>query len=73
MIKINTDANLQIHGSWGLGCVSRDENGLVMATTTWQRNGFECAASAEAFGILSAMKFAFDCGFRNVIFESDCE
>lgn len=28
-VKINTDANLQVVGRWGMSCIARDDEGLV--------------------------------------------
>jgi len=44
-----------------------------MAVATWKLDGFEDAATTEAFAILKTMHLALKCGFRCVIFESDYE
>lgn len=73
LVKVNTDANLQNHGKWGLGIIIRDEVGLVMAASTWETDGNDRALEAEAYALLTGMRFAKDCGFRKVVFEGDNE
>ena len=73
MVKINSDANLQINGAWGLGGIIRDNEGLVMAAGTWLVHGHDHALEAEAFAMLTTMKFTAECGFRSVMFEGDNE
>lgn len=70
-LKANNDASLRDLGLWALGAIIRDDQGLAMATTTWQIDGFDDAASTEAFSILKTMQLALDCGFLRVIFEYD--
>lgn len=72
-IKANSDANLQIPGRWGMGCILRDDQGLVKASATWSRNGFEDVCSAEAYVAYAAMVFAAACGVKFLILESDCK
>ena len=72
-VKANGDANLQHAGSWGIGAIIRDEEGLVMAAATWKITDGEDTLMAEAFSLLSTMRLAKDCGFRRVCFESDNE
>lgn len=73
MYKANSDANLQVPGRWDLDCIIRNSEGRAIASATRGRNGFDCAATAEAYAIYAAMHLALDCGIRNVVFESDCE
>lgn len=63
MVKINSDANLQVNGFWGLGGIIRDSEGLVMATGTWLLPGNDNILEAEAFAMLTVMRFTLDCGF----------
>jgi ribonuclease HI len=70
-IKANCDANLKIDGTWGLGAICRNEHGQVVASATWQRSGFNDPATAEAFALYLTMRFAADCCFTSVDFESD--
>jgi len=70
-VKVNTDANLQVHGRWGLGCVIRDSEGQVKVAATWSRHGFEDVLTAEAFGLYAGVVLALCSGFHNVIFEND--
>jgi len=72
-LKVNSDASLKNCGTWGLGAIIRNENGLSMAAATWNLDGFDDVATTEAAAILHTMKLARDCGFRNMIFESDSE
>lgn len=65
--------DLTAPGLWGIGVIARNESGLVMASGTWLRPGFPCAATAEAWGVYQAMVFAHDCGFARVQFECDNE
>lgn len=44
-----------------------------MTSATWSRNGFNCAATAEAYAILAAMHLALTSDLKHMIFESDCE
>lgn len=60
---MNSDANLQEQGWWGLGTVIRDSQGLIMAAATWKVTGSENAAMAKAFGILATMIFCFGVWF----------
>jgi hypothetical protein len=62
-VKINSDANLQVAGRWGLGCIIRNEEGVVQASVTWCRNEFENAVTAEAFAIYAALVLTLNCGF----------
>ncbi|XP_024640794.1 uncharacterized protein [Medicago truncatula] len=72
-LKANCDANLQVKGWWGLGSIIRNENGLVMASAAWKIKGTEEVILAEAFSLLSTVRLAIDCGFRQMIFEGDNE
>jgi hypothetical protein len=71
-IKANSDANLSIDGSWGLGAIFRDEEGLVLASATWKIPGFNDPSTAEMCALYFTVKLAIDCCFTNVDFESDC-
>lgn len=71
--KINTDANLSEDNIWGLATICRDENGEVLASATWRKNGFIDLAVAEAYGLYMALEFAIRCEFLEVIFESNNE
>jgi len=73
LYKINTDANLSEANAWGLGVIVRDDAGEVFTAATWKMDCFDDLAAAEAFGIYLAMAFAADCGFLDVIFETNCE
>jgi len=44
-----------------------------MAATTWKMNGSSDPTATEAFRIYLAQEFATNCGFRDLVFESDCE
>jgi hypothetical protein len=72
-LKVNSDANLQEEGWWGLGTVVRDSQGFIMAAATWKCTGSDHAETAKAFGYLSAINFAKECGFRRVVIEGDNE
>jgi len=67
------DANLSEANYWGLSELCRNGDGNVLATTTWKTTGMSDPAAAEAYGLYLATKFAADCGFMDVTFESDCE
>jgi len=54
-----------------LGAVCRDENGEVLATATWCREGMKDPLAAEAFAMYTTMEFAAQCCFLDTIFESD--
>jgi hypothetical protein len=71
-IKINCDANLTRADRWGLGAVCRDSNGELVAAATWDMDGANDPALAEAFAIYNAVLLALDCCFRNVVIECDC-
>ncbi|RHN54610.1 putative ribonuclease H-like domain, reverse transcriptase zinc-binding domain-containing protein [Medicago truncatula] len=73
VIKINCDANLTSEDVWGIGVITRNDNGIVMASGTWNRPGFMCPITAEAWGVYQAALFALDQGFQNVLFENDNE
>lgn len=46
---------------------------MVATSGTWLREGFECSATAEAWGLYQAAIFAVERGFQKVQFESDSE
>jgi hypothetical protein len=73
LYKVNTDANLSQEGIWGLGAICRNSSGDVLAAATWKREGANEPTEAEAFAIYSAMEFAAQSGFFDVIFETDSE
>jgi len=73
MVKVNTDANMQSHGKWGLGIIIRDKAKLVMAASTWETDGIDNVLEVEAHALLTGMRFAKDSGFRTVVFEGDNE
>ncbi|GAU44642.1 hypothetical protein TSUD_180690 [Trifolium subterraneum] len=58
-------------GSWGLDAVCRDRDGHLLASATWSIPGYDDPATAEANTLYFAVKFAIDCCFQEVIFESD--
>jgi ribonuclease HI len=71
--KINTDANLSEANIWGMGAIVRDESGDVFAAATWRMDGFEDPTAAEAYAVYLAVEFAAECGFLDVVVETDCE
>jgi hypothetical protein len=71
VIKVNSDANLSIAGSWGLGAVYRDTEGAILAAATWSVPGSNDPTLAEAYALYKAILLAIDCGFFEVICESD--
>jgi hypothetical protein len=71
-IKINCDANLTRLDRWGLGTICRDSNGELVAAATWDMDGANEPALAEAVALYNAALLALDCCFRDVIFKSDC-
>jgi hypothetical protein len=72
-IKINSDANLSIAGKWGLGAAFRNSTGELVAAASWEPLGGDEPTLAEACAMYNAIILAIDCGFQEVIFESDCE
>jgi len=60
--KINTNVNLSEANTWGLAAICRNENSEVLAATKWRMMGFKLVT-----------EFAAQCGFMDVIFESDNE
>jgi hypothetical protein len=72
-IKVNSDANLSIAGKWGLGAVYRNSTGEVVAAATWEPPGGDEPTLAEACAMYNAVILAVDCGFQELLFESDCE
>jgi hypothetical protein len=72
-IKINSDASLTRSGQWGLGVTCRDSTGLIAAAATWEVPGNDNPLLAEAFALYHAVRYAMDCCFRNVVFESDSD
>lgn len=71
--KINTYANLSEANTWRLSAIVRDASGEVFAAATWRMDGFADPTAAEAFGVYMALEFAAECGFLDVVFETDCE
>jgi len=71
--KINTDANLEVDGFWGLSAIPRDTHGAVVAAETWRERGDQIAVEAEVKALMNATNLAIDCCFLKVILESDCE
>lgn len=61
---------MQISDLWLLSIV-RDEQGFILAAATWKSHGSESAILAEAFALLTTMKFVVECVFRKIIFEGD--
>jgi hypothetical protein len=59
-IKANSDANLSISGSWGLGGIFRDEEGQILATTTWKISGFNDPSTVEACALYFTMRLAIE-------------
>lgn len=47
LVKMNSDANLQVDGWWGLGTIARDNKGLVLAAATWCAPRFKDVLIAE--------------------------
>lgn len=45
----------------------------MVAAGTWNRPGFMCPNTAEAWGVYQAALFALDQGLQNVLFENDNE
>jgi hypothetical protein len=70
-IKINCDANLSREGRWGLGAIARDSDDSFLAAATWESPGSGDSALAEVVALYKATWLAFDCIFRDVVFESD--
>jgi hypothetical protein len=73
MIKINSDASLTTAGKWGLGVTCQDDTGMIAAAATWEVPGNNDPLLAEAYALYHAVRFAKDCCFQSVIFESDSE
>jgi ribonuclease HI len=73
VIKVNSDANLARAGRWGCGATYRDSTGTLVAAATWELPGPEDATLAEVYAVYNAINLAKDCGFQNVLIESDCE
>jgi hypothetical protein len=73
IFKANSDANLSVHGRWGIGAIIRNEEGLVMLAATCNVAGNQDPLTAEAYSLLSAMQISVEGGFRNMQFESDSE
>ncbi|GAU23366.1 hypothetical protein TSUD_334130 [Trifolium subterraneum] len=72
IIKINCDANLAVEGRWGLGVLCRNFEGELLAAATWEIPGIAEPILAEACALYYAVKLVLDCGFFNVLIESDC-
>ncbi|GAU37345.1 hypothetical protein TSUD_395260 [Trifolium subterraneum] len=72
MIKINCDANLAVEGRWGLGVLCHDSEGEILAAATWEIPGAADPILAEACALYNVVKLALDCGFFEVLIESDC-
>jgi ribonuclease HI len=62
-----------VKGKWGVGVIIRNDEGLVMASGTWVNSRSDNVLEAEAFAIMTAMRFAKECGFRCVELEADNE
>ncbi|KAK2400574.1 Ribonuclease H superfamily protein [Trifolium repens] len=73
IIKVNSDASLTTAGKWGLGVTCRDNTGMITAAATWEIPGNNDPLLAEAYALYHAVRFAIDCCFQSVIFESDNE
>jgi hypothetical protein len=69
--KINCDANLSREGWWGLGATYRDSDGILIAVATWESPRAADPTLAEAAALYNAVRFAIDCCFQDVVFESD--
>jgi len=72
-VKANCDVSMKVKGYWGIGVIIRNDEDMVMASATWRTPGFEDPTTAEACAIWKTMTLAKECGFRQVIFEGDCE
>jgi len=72
-VKANCDVSMKVKGYWGISAIIRNDEGMVMASATWRTLGFEDPTTAEASAIWKTMTLANECGFRQVIFEGDCE
>jgi hypothetical protein len=70
-IKANCDANLRVDGKWGLGAIFRDNEGQILASTTWEMPGFNDPATAEACALYFTTRLAVECCFTRVEFECD--
>jgi hypothetical protein len=72
-LKANSDANLKIIGSSGLGGIIRNEEGLVMVSATWKSLGSNDPLLAEGYALFKTIRLAKDCGSRRMVSESDSE
>jgi hypothetical protein len=63
--------NLSIDGRWGLRAVYRDSEGAILAAATWLVPGSNDPTLVEAYALYKAILLAIDCGFFEVICESD--
>lgn len=53
--------------------IIRDEEGLVMEAAMTKFPGSKDVLMAEAHAMIYSTMIARDCGFKRVLFESDCE
>jgi hypothetical protein len=53
--KANSDADLSVHGIWGLGAIFKNDEGLVMLAATWSLAGCQDPVMAEVYGFLLTM------------------
>jgi hypothetical protein len=56
---------------WGIGVVTRDSYGYVVAGTTWCVEALPYSDIGEALGVRLAIQFALDMRFFQVMFEGD--
>jgi ribonuclease HI len=70
--KVNWDASLNLNsGMVGMGCVIRNEEGVVIGAKCSSCKAFVDPLCAEAMAALCAMEFCCDMGFVNIESEGD--
>ncbi|KAL5836597.1 hypothetical protein ACOSQ3_013766 [Xanthoceras sorbifolium] len=70
--KINTDASTDyLNSRVGVGAIIHNDQGLVMATSSYRINSGLAVVNAEAMAILSGIQLAWEVGIHLIVVESD--
>lgn len=69
--KLNVDASLSDNGECGIGAVIRNEDGHVLAATTWKHHCMQDQTLVEVAGVRLGMNFAINLLFLNLVVESN--
>ncbi|XP_010665605.1 uncharacterized protein LOC104882889 [Beta vulgaris subsp. vulgaris] len=73
MVKINADASLEVDGWVGIGVIARNSDGDVLFSASRRIRAYWTPEIAEAKAIAVAVRLGKHFGFKEVIFESDCQ